>query len=139
MQHLQRVEWCGAVSFEMNLWKWLQSAVALAFKDGGGGNTSGSAESPPQKQSPTGPNVILFLAEDLGYADLGTFGHPYAQTPNIDRFASQGTKLTNFHSTGKTCSVPNPFTEAPTRLHSTTSFARTHRRSADRNVVSRSR
>ena len=113
----------------------MQSALALAVKDGGGGNTSGTssagldstfeqaeeesissdgfyqidndvtaAQSPSQTQRQTGPNVILFLAEDLGYADLGTFGHPYAQTPNIDRLAAEGTKLTNFHSTGKTCS-----------------------------------
>ena len=50
------------------------------------------------------PNVILLLAEDLGWGDLGSFGHPYAQTPTIDRLAEQGMKFTNFHAAGKTCS-----------------------------------
>ena len=123
----------------MNLWRWVQSAVALAVKDGGGGTSStvspieqaeeesissdgfyhqvendvNSVQSPPQKQTQTGPNVILFLAEDLGYADLGAFGHPYAQTPNIDRLAAEGLKLTNFHSAGKTCSPARAPTTTP--------------------------
>ena len=49
------------------------------------------------------PNVILMLAEDLGYGDLKSYGHPYARTPNIDSIAEDGTKFLNFHSTGKTC------------------------------------
>ena len=49
------------------------------------------------------PNVIMLLAEDLGYGDLKCMGHPYARTPNIDSIANDGMKFLNFHSTGKTC------------------------------------
>ena len=50
------------------------------------------AEPPPPR-----PNVILILADDLGYADLGSFGATDIFTPNIDRLASEGLKLTNFY------------------------------------------
>lgn len=51
----------------------------------------------------TKPNVVFILADDLGYGDLGCYGHPYARTPNIDRLASEGTRFTQFYSTGVTC------------------------------------
>jgi arylsulfatase A len=50
------------------------------------------------------PNIILFLADDLGYGDLGTFGHPVIQTPNLDAFAKQGVKLTNCYAASAVCS-----------------------------------
>ena len=56
-------------------------------------------------QSDARPNILLIVADDLGYADLGVFGSEI-RTPNIDSLASQGTIFTNFH-TAPTC--------APTR------------------------
>lgn len=50
------------------------------------------------------PNIILILADDLGYADLGCYGHPYAKTPNLDQLADEGTRFTQFYVTGVTCS-----------------------------------
>jgi arylsulfatase A-like enzyme len=49
------------------------------------------------------PNVVFILADDLGYGDVGCYGHPYARTPNIDKLASEGTRFTQFYSTGVTC------------------------------------
>ena len=49
------------------------------------------------------PNVVFILADDLGYGDLGCYGHPYAKTPNIDRLAKSGTRFTRFYATGVTC------------------------------------
>ena len=46
------------------------------------------------------PNIILILMSDLGFADLASYGHPYAETPNLDRFAREGTSFMNFHTTG---------------------------------------
>ncbi|MGD9419688.1 MAG: sulfatase family protein [Verrucomicrobiota bacterium JB025] len=50
------------------------------------------------------PNVVIFLADDLGYGDLGCYGHPYVQTPHIDAFADEGVRLTDCHSAGTVCS-----------------------------------
>lgn len=44
------------------------------------------------------PNIVLILADDLGYGDLGCYGHPSIRTPNIDRLASRGVKLTSFYA-----------------------------------------
>ncbi len=43
------------------------------------------------------PNVVIIFADDLGYGDLGCFGHPTIQTPNLDRMASEGVRLTQFY------------------------------------------
>lgn len=49
------------------------------------------------------PNIVLMFADDLGYADLKCFGHPYANTPNLDGLARDGTRFTQFYVTGVTC------------------------------------
>ena len=49
------------------------------------------------------PNVILILCDDLGYADIGCFGSERHRTPNIDRLADEGTRLTSFYSTSGVC------------------------------------
>ncbi len=46
------------------------------------------------------PNVVLIMADDLGYADISCFGGDVAQTPNIDQMAADGIKLTDFHTNG---------------------------------------
>ena len=43
------------------------------------------------------PNIVFVLADDLGWTDLGAFGGKYYETPNIDRLAAQGMRLTNHH------------------------------------------
>ena len=49
------------------------------------------------------PNVILILADDLGYQDLSCYGHPSIRTPVLDRLASEGVRLTDFHSGATVC------------------------------------
>src|SRR5262249_419598 len=44
------------------------------------------------------PNVLVILADDLGYSDLGAYGSEI-HTPNLDRLAAEGAVFTNFHST----------------------------------------
>lgn len=46
---------------------------------------------------PKKPNIIFIMADDLGYTDVACFGSKYYETPNIDRLATQGMKLTNYH------------------------------------------
>ncbi len=43
------------------------------------------------------PNIILILADDQGWQDLGCFGHPYLKTPNLDKLAQQGKALHQFY------------------------------------------
>ncbi|MFB6151188.1 MAG: sulfatase [Haloarculaceae archaeon] len=49
------------------------------------------------------PNVLLVAADDLGYGDLGCYGAEYA-TPNLDRLAGEGIRLTDWHANGPICS-----------------------------------
>jgi arylsulfatase A-like enzyme len=59
-----------------------------------------SAQNRPVRQ----PNFIFILADDLGWSDLGCYGHPQIKTPNLDRLAKQGTLFTQFYVNGSVCS-----------------------------------
>lgn len=50
------------------------------------------------------PNILLILADDLGYEDLGCYGNTFHETPHIDRLASEGIKLTRHYSAAAVCS-----------------------------------
>ena len=54
--------------------------------------------------SATSPNIVIFFADDLGYGDLGSFGHPYIRTPNIDTLAANGQRWTDFYVAAPVCS-----------------------------------
>ncbi|MFB3902625.1 MAG: sulfatase [Acidobacteriota bacterium] len=49
------------------------------------------------------PNFIVILCDDLGYGDLGVFGHPTIRTPRLDRLAQDGQKWTNFYTGSSVC------------------------------------
>ncbi len=49
------------------------------------------------------PNIIFIMADDLGYGDLGCFGQKRIRTPNIDRLAAEGMKLTDFYAGSTVC------------------------------------
>ena len=49
------------------------------------------------------PNVVLFLADDLGYAEVGCFGQKRIRTPNIDRLAAEGMRFTNLYCGNAVC------------------------------------
>jgi arylsulfatase A len=49
------------------------------------------------KEKKSTPNFIVLFADDMGYGDIGAFGHPTIRTPNLDRMASQGQKWTSFY------------------------------------------
>ncbi len=53
--------------------------------------------------APEPPNLILILADDLGWADLGCYGNKFNETPNIDRLAKEGMRFTQFYA-GPVCS-----------------------------------
>src|SRR3954451_10807725 len=50
------------------------------------------------------PNILFILADDLGYADLSCYGRRDFQTPNIDRIAAGGMKLSQAYANSSVCS-----------------------------------
>ncbi|MBD72215.1 hypothetical protein CMK21_19160 [Candidatus Poribacteria bacterium] len=50
------------------------------------------------------PNIILILADDMGYGDAGCYGGKHLQTPAIDTLADRGLRFTDFHSNAPVCS-----------------------------------
>jgi len=49
------------------------------------------------------PNFIIVFADDLGYGDLGCYGHPTIHTPHLDRMAAEGLRFTQFYSASSVC------------------------------------
>ena len=60
---------------------------------------SGAAQPPAAK----GPNVVLIITDDVGYGDIGSYGAPDIKTPNIDRLAKEGVRLTDFYANAPVC------------------------------------
>ena len=56
---------------------------------------------PPNIYTP--PNFIIIFADDLGYGDLGSYGHPTIKTPNLDKMASEGVRFTQFYVGSSIC------------------------------------
>jgi len=50
-----------------------------------------------------GPNIIFILADDLGYGELGSYGQEKIRTPNIDRLASEGVRMTQHYTGAPVC------------------------------------
>lgn len=61
--------------------------------------SAGLAEESPKDR----PNIVIIFCDDLGYGDLGCYGHPTIRTPNLDRMASQGQRWTNFYAAAPVC------------------------------------
>ena len=64
--------------------------------------SSVSAELPAMKSDK--PNIIIIMADDLGYGDIGCFGSDHIKTPVLDRMAAEGLTFTDFYSNGTVCS-----------------------------------
>jgi arylsulfatase A-like enzyme len=57
-----------------------------------------TATAQAQPPAPQRPNVVLIITDDVGYGDIGSYGAPDIKTPNIDRLAREGVKLTDFYA-----------------------------------------
>lgn len=53
--------------------------------------------------APKTPNIILIVADDLGYGDLGCYGQKQIKTPHLDQLAAQGTRFTSFYAGSTVC------------------------------------
>jgi arylsulfatase A len=69
---------------------------------------------------PSNPNIVIIMADDLGYGDIGCYGATKISTPNIDHLASDGMKFTDAHTPASVCS-PSRYGlmtgRSPWRLH----------------------
>jgi len=54
--------------------------------------------------APARPNFVVILCDDLGYGDLGSYGHPIIETPVLDRLAASGIRFTSAYSAAPVCS-----------------------------------
>jgi len=77
--------------------------VVGCSNDGPPANSGEQTTSPAEAVAPTGsrPNILLIVADDLGFTDIGAFGSEIP-TPNLDELAFAGVRLTNLH-TGRAC------------------------------------
>ncbi len=75
---------------------WIGSSHAVGW------GRMGSEETPASARTgePTRPNVLLVLADDLGFSDVGCYGGEIA-TPNLDRLASRGVKFSQYYNTAR--------------------------------------
>lgn len=82
--------------------RWLKQFVAsvLAVVFGLPLVAARGAEGAP---APRKPNIVLILADDIGYGDLSCQGGKHAKTPNLDRIAAEGCRFTDAHSPASTC------------------------------------
>jgi arylsulfatase A-like enzyme len=78
------------ISLNAFLWSWM-TAISLL------GTTVGAAENER-------PHIIVILADDMGWGDLGCYGGKVAPTPNIDRLAAEGTRFTQYYAAAPICS-----------------------------------
>jgi len=78
---------CKAALYALGAWSFLRTGVAWANGEGGGQ-----------------PNIVLILADDLGWSDLACYGNTFVETPNIDRLAGQGMRFTDAYASCPVCS-----------------------------------
>jgi len=81
------------------------SAAVIAF---GLSIPAGLAGSNPGTANNKQPNIIVIFTDDLGYGDIGVYGHPTIRTPHLDQMAQEGQKWTNFYAQNRvTDDLPN--------------------------------
>ena len=78
-------------------------AFTLAIGCTAGAATAQVASEPAPKTAVTRPNIIVILADDLGWGDVGSNGATLIATPNIDRIGREGIRLTNFYAGANVC------------------------------------
>ena len=75
-------------------WRALLAAATLSLLAG----------PPGADAAPRPPNIVLIVADDLGYGDLSSYGHHTIKTPSLDRLAREGMRLTSYYAASPLCS-----------------------------------
>ncbi|HYU40976.1 MAG TPA: sulfatase-like hydrolase/transferase [Vicinamibacteria bacterium] len=87
----------------------LQAAALACLTTACGGSSPTAPPSPPvvavpsPTRPPGPPNVVIILADDMGYGDIGVYGAPLNKTPNLDRLAAEGVRMTDFRVPSALC------------------------------------
>lgn len=84
---------CMVLYFGRLVSAWIVSSLVL---ESVAANHAWTAERPP--------NIVFVLADDLGWAELGCYGNPFNETPNLDRLAEQGMRFTQAYAAAPVCS-----------------------------------
>lgn len=82
---------CGMTA----LLAWLALSVPLIAQE---------SAAPSPAPAPRRPNIVLIIADDLGYGDLGCYGQTRIQTPNLDKLAAEGIRFTSCYAGSAVCS-----------------------------------
>jgi arylsulfatase A-like enzyme len=82
-------------------WAWAFLSILWATSAGAAGAERAAA--PGAAGEAQRPNVILILADDLGYGDLGSYGQRHIKTPHLDRLAAEGMRFTSFYAGSPVC------------------------------------
>ena len=85
-----KVGLCGLIF--LSVIYWISSAPVIA---------STVIESEHRSQT---PNIVILYTDDMGWGDIGAFGHPYIKTPSLDRLAAEGQQWTDFYVPSPVCS-----------------------------------
>ncbi len=81
-------------------WRWLALGLAVNFA---ASLLAVDTNAPARPSGVRRPNIILILADDLGYGELGCYGQTRIKTPNLDRLAAEGTRFTSFYAGSTVC------------------------------------
>jgi len=83
--------------------------IVVSLSCGGGASSPAAAPAPATTAAATPapnlgpPNVVLILADDMGWGDLGSYGNTAIKTPNLDRLAAEGARFTAFYVPAPIC------------------------------------
>ncbi|HEY8538222.1 MAG TPA: sulfatase-like hydrolase/transferase, partial [Steroidobacteraceae bacterium] len=78
-------------------------AISLLALGASGCSQESSTSAPISQNASARPNVIVILADDLGYADISAYGIKRISTPNIDRIGDEGVKFTDAYAAAPVC------------------------------------
>ena len=95
-------------------WRWRCFLLICLISRLGHGPAMGAEDRPP--------NIVLILADDLGWADLGCYGSTFHRTPNLDRLAKEGVRFTDAYAACTVCSPTRAALmtgKSPAQLHLT--------------------